>query len=115
MQQFFNVFAELQGKKFYLSGESVRFVCSDINLLLISFSVCRRVFTLLVFSVQCAESVHMICLSVIADYMFSHPTLLNLKVQGMWLASRMFVQQIRVLLRRDDGDSQLLLARMSLR
>jgi len=33
----------------------------------------------------------MIGLSDIADYMFSHPTLLNLKVQGMWLASRMFV------------------------
>jgi len=29
-------------------------------------------------------------LSDIADYMFSNPTLLNLTVQGMWLASRMF-------------------------
>ena len=31
MQQFLNVFAELKGKKFYLTGESVRSLCSDIN------------------------------------------------------------------------------------
>jgi hypothetical protein len=56
----------------------------------------------------------MIGLSDIADYMFSHPTLLDLKVQGMWLASRMFVQHICLLLHRDYDDSQLLLPRMSL-
>jgi Serine carboxypeptidase len=50
LQQFFNVFAELKEKKFYLTGESVRFVCSEISLSIISFSVCWGVFTLLVFS-----------------------------------------------------------------
>jgi hypothetical protein len=37
MQQFLNVFAELKWKKFYLAGESVRSVSSDINFLLIFF------------------------------------------------------------------------------
>ena len=31
MQQFLNVYAELKGKKFYLAGESVRSLCSDIR------------------------------------------------------------------------------------
>ena len=31
MQQFLNVLAELKGKKFYLAGESVRSLCSDIR------------------------------------------------------------------------------------
>lgn len=65
--------------------------------------------------VQRAESVHMNCLSDIADYMFSHPTLLNLKVQGMWLASRTFVEHIHILPRRDDDDSQLFLVTLSFR
>jgi hypothetical protein len=67
------------------------------------------------FLVRRAESVHMIGLLDIADYMFSHPTLLNLQVQGMWLASRMFVLHIYLLLHRDDDDSQLFLPRMSFR
>lgn len=90
MQQFFKVFAELKGKKFYLAGESVRFVCSDINLTNFLFSMPGSIYPV-GFFVQRVESVHMNCLSVIADYMFSHPTLLDLKVQGMWLASRKFV------------------------
>ncbi|KAI0270300.1 Alpha/Beta hydrolase protein [Russula aff. rugulosa BPL654] len=60
MQQFFNVFAELKGKKFYLAGES-----------------------------YAGEY-----LPYIADYMFSHPTLLDLKVQGMWLASPILAQDV---------------------
>ncbi|KAF8477756.1 Alpha/Beta hydrolase protein [Russula ochroleuca] len=53
MQQFLNVFAELKGKKFYLTGESYAGKY----------------------------------LPNIADYMLSHPTLLDLKVQAMWLGS----------------------------
>jgi len=30
----------------------------------------------------------------IADYIYSNPTLLDLKVQGLWLASRMVVQHL---------------------
>ena len=56
----------------------------------------------------------MIGLSDIADYMFSHPTLLNLKVQGMWLASRMFVRNF-FLLHPDDDDLQLFLPWMLFR
>jgi hypothetical protein len=38
MQQFLNVFAELKGKKFYLTGESVRSMCSGSGFSLIFFS-----------------------------------------------------------------------------
>jgi len=50
LQQFFIVFAELKEKKFYLTGESVRFVPSDISLSLISFSVRWDIFAMLVSS-----------------------------------------------------------------
>ena len=115
LQQFFNVFAELKTKKFYLTGESVRFVCPDINLSLISFQYAGMYLPCWFFFVRGAKSVLMIGLSDIADYMFSHPTLLNIKVQGMWLGSRMFVRHICLLLHRDDDDSQLFSPRMSFR
>lgn len=57
----------------------------------------------------------MIGLSDIADYMFSHPTLLDMKVQGIWLASRKLVQHIYRLHHRDDRNSQLFLPRMLFR
>jgi len=49
LQQFFDVFAELKEKKFYLAGESVRSLCSDISHSLIFFSVRWVVFAMLVF------------------------------------------------------------------
>jgi len=38
----------------------------------------------------------LICLGIsdIADYIYSNPTLLDLSVQGIWLASRMVVQHL---------------------
>lgn len=33
-------------------------------------------------------------ISDIADYLYSNPTLLDLKVQGLWLASRMVLQHL---------------------
>jgi hypothetical protein len=67
------------------------------------------------FFVLRAEFIHMIGLLDIADYMFSHPTLLNKNVSGMYLASRMFIQHISLLLHQDDDGSQLFLLRMSFR
>ncbi|KAH9997012.1 Alpha/Beta hydrolase protein, partial [Russula vinacea] len=60
MQQFLNVFAELKGKKFYLTGESYAGIY----------------------------------LPNIADYMFSHPDLLDLKVQAMWLGSPQITEDV---------------------
>ena len=33
-------------------------------------------------------------ISDIADYLYSNPTLLDLKVEGLWLASRMVLQHM---------------------
>ena len=46
MQQFLNVFSELQGKKFYLAGESVRSLCFDISfspIFILFFSTLGRI------------------------------------------------------------------------
>ncbi|KAK2467440.1 hypothetical protein APHAL10511_000675 [Amanita phalloides] len=52
LQQFLTVFSELQGKNFYLTGESYAGTY----------------------------------IPYIADYIYSHPTLLDLKLQGIWMA-----------------------------
>ncbi|KAF8628120.1 hypothetical protein AX15_004076 [Amanita polypyramis BW_CC] len=52
LQQFLNVFSELKGKKFYLTGESYAGTY----------------------------------IPYIADYIYSHPNLLDLKLQGIWMA-----------------------------
>src|ERR1700730_2839665 len=43
--------------------------------------------------------------SDIADYMFLHPTLLDLKIQGLWLGSRMFFSTFLFLRWTDDAFS----------
>ncbi len=103
-------------RRSFILQEKACVLCASIfNLSLIFlFSMLGCICPVGVF-VRRAESAHMIGLSDIADYMFSHPTLLNLKVQGMWLASRMFVQHICLLLHWDDDDSQLFLPRMPFR
>ncbi|KIL59166.1 hypothetical protein M378DRAFT_15030 [Amanita muscaria Koide BX008] len=51
LQQFLNVFSELKGKKFYLTGESYAGMY----------------------------------IPYIADYIYTHPTLLDLELQGIWM------------------------------
>jgi len=58
MQQFLAIFSELNGKNFYLTGESYAGLY----------------------------------LPYIADYMFLHPTLLDLKIQGLWLGSPSLIE-----------------------
>ncbi|KAH9028743.1 Alpha/Beta hydrolase protein [Lactarius pseudohatsudake] len=59
-QQFLNIFSELKGKNFYLTGESYAGLY----------------------------------LPYLADYIFSNPSLLDLKVQGIWLGSPVLADDV---------------------
>ncbi|KAI9449078.1 alpha/beta-hydrolase [Lactarius psammicola] len=59
-QQFLNIFSELKGKNFYLTGESYAGLY----------------------------------LPYLADYMFSNPSLLELKVHGIWLGSPFLAEDV---------------------
>jgi hypothetical protein len=53
MQQFLEIFSELKGKNFYLTGESVCIVRLDINFALTgALSVCWALFAMLVSSLD---------------------------------------------------------------
>jgi hypothetical protein len=87
MQQFLEIFTELRWKNFYLTGESVRVVCYIANFFNF-LSVCRILCAMSVASELC-ETHRSDWLTDIADYIYSNPNILDLKPQGIWLASRM--------------------------
>ncbi|KIL59177.1 hypothetical protein M378DRAFT_15036 [Amanita muscaria Koide BX008] len=61
LKQFLHVFSELKGKKFYLTGESVRIFTRR------HYPMFTKTF------------------GNIADYIYTHPTLLDLELQGIWM------------------------------
>ena len=84
MQQFLNVFKELEGKNLYLSGESV---CPPPKLFerrKFSFGCKQYAGTYL----PCLSQSLLLVLSDIADYIHNHKNLLSFDLQGMWIADR---------------------------
>ncbi|KAH9963660.1 Alpha/Beta hydrolase protein [Russula compacta] len=77
LHQFFEVFAELKGKNFYLTGESYAGI----------YLPCQ-------FPRQACEIRSLDWLSDIADYIYSNPNLLDLKVEGLWLGSPAFSETV---------------------
>ena len=95
LEQFLDVFEELKGKKFYISGESVRtpifFFSSGWGFL--SYDELKYAGTYLpcelkrIFFIYYYESNWSFMIDF-ADYIYDHPGLLDLDLQGMWISDR---------------------------
>lgn len=86
MQQFLEVFAELKGKKLYLTGESVSFPQGLFIYVLTRFSM--REHTCLVGRTLLPLNLSKRPNEDIANYIYENPTLLDLSLQGIWISDR---------------------------
>ncbi|KAG8806089.1 hypothetical protein FRC17_005184 [Serendipita sp. 399] len=80
-QQFLNIFSELKGKKLYLGGESLTLFT------IFSMQECMS-------PVGPAGSTADPSLTIVdlADYIYSHPRALDLKLKGIWIADRAYYE-----------------------
>jgi carboxypeptidase D len=88
-QQFLEVFKEMKGKKFWLSGESVRVVHFMRELELIEGPVCWPICPVFVHIRLHASSFPLTFLFAdIANYIYENPSQLDLDLQGIWISDR---------------------------
>ena len=96
MQQFLDVFSELKGKNFYVTGESVR----PLHLYKFTFSLADylRLASIQVRRDVCAMSVFrnferleefLDFRKDIANYIYNNPDLLDWNLKGFWINNRM--------------------------
>ena len=94
MQQFLGIFSELKNKKLYLSGESVRHAAVLLHLSTIHIfssmpgNICLVCdVATLVFHTRTENRFY----AVIANYIYEHPGVLDLDLQGIWIADRKYL------------------------
>lgn len=93
LQQFLEIFSELKGKKFYITGESVS---SGINVLFLrltlSEKVCRNVCPMSVEMFSKIFPHFLICCGLldIANHIFENPGAVDLDLQGIWISDRQY-------------------------
>ena len=92
LEQFLDVFEELRGKKFCISGESVRttFFLLSVYFLIMDWSMQERTY-LVSKKNEFFYYYYDRYLLDFANYIYDHPGLLDLDFQGMWISDRALI------------------------